>query len=259
MEESIYLTTDDGIATITLNRPKVYNAINKDLALKFQKILNDCAADDSVRVIIIRGNGKAFCAGQDLNEIKDAKPSETARLVGEHYNPIIRKIRWLLKPIIGCVNGVAAGAGANIALACDMVIAGEAASFVQAFSKVGLIPDSGGTFFLPRLIGLSRATALMMLGEPVSAREAYHMGMIYRVVKDELLDTEVQKLAKHLKNLPTKALGMTKRALNDSMGNDLDLQLRIEEQLQTTAFQTDDYQEGLRAFLEKRPPNFTGK
>ena len=259
MKDTILFEIQDGVATITFNRPEVYNAINRELALKFQQYLNDCAADEEVRVIVIKGNGKAFCAGQDLAEIQNAKPYETSRVVGEHYNPIIRKIRWLLKPIIGCVNGVAAGAGANIALACDLVIAGESASFVQAFSKIGLIPDSGGTFFLPRLVGLGRASALMMLSENISAREAYHMGMIYRAVKDEILQEEVMNLATRLKHMPTKALGMTKRALNDSMGNDLDLQLRIEEQLQTTAFQTEDYKEGLAAFLEKRDPKFTGK
>lgn len=259
MSNSILFEITNSVAHITLNRPEVYNAINREMALKFQKCLNKCADDEEVRAIIIKGKGKAFCAGQDLKEVVDPHGPEFSRIVGEHYNPIIRKIRWLLKPIIGCVNGVAAGAGANIAIACDMVIAAESASFIQAFSKIGLIPDSGGTFFLPRLIGLGRASALMMLGDKVSAREAYHMGMIYQVVKDELLEEQVAELADQLIALPTKALGLTKRALNDSMGNDLDLQLRIEEQLQTSASQTADYKEGLAAFIEKRKPSFTGK
>ena len=259
MVDYIIFEVKDNIAFITLNRPAVYNSINREMALKFQDFLDECANDDEVRAIVIQGAGKAFCAGQDINEIVDPQGPEFYRIVGEHYNPIIRKIRWLLKPIIGCVNGVAAGAGANIALACDMVVAAESANFIQAFSKIGLIPDSGGTFFLPRLIGLSRATALMMLGDKVSAREAYHMGMIYKVVKDESLQDEVLGLANKLKAMPTKALGMTKRALNDSMGNDLDIQLRIEEQLQTAASQTEDYKEGIQAFIEKRKAVFKGK
>ena len=259
MTDSILFDIQDSVAHITLNRPEKYNAINREMALTFQRMLNECAENEDVRAIVIKGAGKAFCAGQDINEVVDPTGPEFSKIVGEHYNPIIRKIRWLLKPIIGCVNGVAAGAGANIALACDLVVAADSASFIQAFSKIGLIPDSGGTFFLPRLVGLGRASALMMLGDKVTAKEAYRMGMIYKVVRADLLEEQVAELAHRLASLPTRALGLTKRALNDSMGNDLDLQLRIEEQLQTSASQSEDYQEGVAAFLEKRDPEFTGK
>ena len=259
MTDTILFDIQNSIAHITLNRPEVYNAINREMAMAFQKLLNECAENEEVRAIVIKGAGKAFCAGQDIKEVVDPSGPEFSKIVGEHYNPIIRKIRWLLKPIIGSVNGVAAGAGANIALACDLVVASDSASFIQAFSKIGLIPDSGGTFFLPRLVGLGRASALMMLGDKVTAKEAYRMGMIYKVARADLLEEQTAELAQRLATLPTRALGLTKRALNDSMGNDLDLQLRIEEQLQTAASQSEDYREGVAAFLEKRKPTFTGK
>ncbi|MCL4145030.1 UNVERIFIED_CONTAM: hypothetical protein GTU68_062857 [Idotea baltica] len=229
------------------------------MALEFIKSLKACKVDDNIRAVVITGSGKAFCAGQDLNEVtgEDALPVE--KVVSEHFNPLVRNIRDLDKPVIAAVNGVAAGAGANLALACDIVIATASASFIQAFSKIGLIPDSGGTYFLPRLIGLPRATALMMLGDKVSAKEAKAMGMIYAVSEDDAFVQDVQTLASRLANLPTKGLGLTKRALNYSLDNDIDKQLDIECQLQATACLSQDHVEGINSFLEKRKPTFTGQ
>ena len=181
------------------------------------------------------------------------------KIVSEHYNPCIKRLREIEKPIVAAVNGVAAGAGANIALACDIVVATESASFIQAFSKIGLIPDSGGTYTLPRLIGLQKATALMMLGDKISAQEAERLGMIYKYFPDDSFDAEVEKITSKLAKMPTKGLGLTKRALNLSLTNGLDTQLDIEEHLQAEAGESDDYNEGVNAFLEKRKPTFVGK
>jgi 2-(1,2-epoxy-1,2-dihydrophenyl)acetyl-CoA isomerase len=212
-----------------------------------------------VRAVYLTGNGKAFCAGQDLAEAIDPNGPGIQRIVREHYNPVIQKIRNLEKPVICAVNGVAAGAGANIALACDVVIAGRSASFIQAFSKIGLVPDSGGTFTLPRLIGWQRASALMMTGDKVSADEALGMGMIYKVCEDEALSATALGLAETLGKMPTKGLGLTKRLLNDSFSNNLSQQLAAEEKSQAEAGTTYDYQEGVKAFLEKRKPEFRGE
>ena len=208
---------------------------------------------------MITGSGKAFCAGQDLQEATDPNGPPLSKIVSEHYNPIITRIRNIPKPIIAAVNGVAAGAGANIALACDIVLATESASFIQAFSKIGLIPDSGGTYTLPRLIGLQRATALMMLGEKVSATEAQQMGMIYKVYPDVLFNDEVLKIAQQLAKMPTYGLALTKTALNQTFAHTLEDQLELEDKLQTMAGNSDDYREGTSAFLEKRLPIFSGK
>ena len=250
---------EDQVCIIKLNRPNVFNSFNKEMAMQLQAILDDCEKNKEVRAILLTGEGKAFCAGQDLQEITDPNGPELSAIVREHFNPIIERIRNIEKPIVCAVNGVAAGAGANIALACDITIAGKSVAFIQAFSKIGLIPDSGGTFFLPRIIGIQKATALMMLADKVMAADAEKMGMIYKVCADESLMEETLKVAKKLASLPTIGLGLTKRALNKSMINDLTAQLALEDKLQTAAGKTYDYNEGVAAFLEKRRPNFKGE
>ncbi|MEN9993523.1 MAG: hypothetical protein RL762_180 [Bacteroidota bacterium] len=249
---------EEGVLTLTLNRPTVFNSFNRSMALQLQAELDRCSSDDKIRVVVLTGEGKAFCAGQDLSEATDPEGPALQQIVAEHYNPIILKIRALEKPVIAAVNGVAAGAGANIALACDIVLAKESASFIQAFSKIGLIPDSGGTFILPRLVGLQKATALMMTGEKVMAKDAEQMNMIYKAVADEDFSATIAKLASQMAQMPTKGLGLTKRALNLSLNNSLENQLKIEEVLQTEAGQTHDFKEGVTAFLEKRNPEFKG-
>jgi len=229
------------------------------MALELQNTLDNAEVDNLVRAIVITGEGKAFCAGQDLVEATNQNGPDLQSIVREHYNPIICKIRGIEKPIIAAVNGVAAGAGANIALACDIVIAKESASFIQAFSKIGLIPDSGGTFFLPRLVGMQKALALMITGEKVLASDAEKMNMIYKAIPDENFEDEVGKLAARLAQMPTKGIGLTKRAVNESWNNSLLKQLKCEEVLQTEAGKSFDFKEGVSAFLEKRNPSFTGK
>ncbi|WP_157363881.1 enoyl-CoA hydratase-related protein [Winogradskyella endarachnes] len=256
---SIELKIENQIATITLNRPEVFNSINREMAFLFQDTLDACETNADVRAIVITGAGKAFCAGQDLKEVTDPDLNPGfKKILDEHYNPIITRIRAIKKPIIAAVNGVAAGAGANIALACDIVVAHEKVSFIQAFSLIGLIPDSAGTFFLPRLIGFQKALALAMLGDKVSADEAEKMGMIYKVLPLESFEEDVSKLALKLANMPTLALGKIKEAFNQSLTNNLEEQLALESKLQIEAAITNDYAEGAAAFIEKRKPNFKG-
>lgn len=249
----------NNVCEIKLNRPEVFNSFNKAMALALQKALDECENNVDVRAIVITGEGKAFCAGQDLAEATDPNGPELKMIVKEHYNPIIERIRNIEKPIIAAVNGVAAGAGANIALACDITIAKKSASFIQAFSKIGLIPDSGGTFFLPRIIGSQKALALMMTGDKISAEEAEKMNMIYQAVEDEVFESVVIAFAEKLATMPTRGLGLTKRAVNQSFSNSLSEQLSVEEELQTEAGKTHDFNEGVTAFMEKRKPVFTGK
>lgn len=256
---SILFEIQGSVAVIKLNRPEVFNSFNKEMALAFQNRLDECEDNDAIRAIYIIGEGKAFCAGQDLQEVTDPNGPELTSIVRDHYNPIIDRIRNIEKPIVAAVNGVAAGAGANIALACDICVATESASFIQAFSKIGLIPDSGGTFTLPRLIGMQRASALMMLGEKVSANDAEEMGMIYKSFRGEDFLEESMNIAITLSKMPTRGIGLTKRALNLSMISDLATQLKTEEELQTIAGSTYDYNEGVAAFLEKRKPEFKGE
>ena len=257
---SILLEIINGIATITLNRPEVFNSFNREMALTLQDTLDACEKDDAVRAIVLTGNGKAFCAGQDLKEVTSPELNPGfKKILEEHYNPIITRIRAIKKPVIGAINGVAAGAGANIALACDIVVAHEKVSFIQAFSLIGLIPDSAGTFFLPRLIGFQKALALAMLGDKVSAEEAEKMGMIYKVIPFENFEDDVNALALKLAKMPTKALGMIKELFNNSMTNDLQAQLALESKLQIEAAETEDYAEGVAAFMEKRKPEFKGR
>ena len=255
----IEINIEDQVCIIKLNRPEVFNSFNKEMAFELQEILDNCEKNPTVRSILLTGEGKAFCAGQDLQELTAPDGPKLSDIVREHYNPIIKRIRSIEKPIVCAVNGVAAGAGANIALACDITIAGESVAFIQAFSKIGLIPDSGGTFFLPRSIGMQKATALMMLADKVMAADAEKMGMIYKVCADESLMEETLKVAKKLAALPTIGLGLTKRALNKSITNDLTAQLALEDELQTAAGKTYDYNEGVAAFLEKRKPKFKGE
>ncbi len=256
--ESILFEIKNNVGIIKLNRPNVFNSFNKEMAMSLQKILYNFEKNAEVRAIYIIGEGKAFCAGQDLQEVTDPNGPELTSIVKNHYNPIIERIRNIEKPIISAVNGVAAGAGANIALACDICVADEKSSFIQAFSKIGLIPDSGGTFFLPRLIGFQKASALMMMGDKITATEAEKMGMIYKVFSSETFGEESLKIAEYLAKMPTKGLGLTKKALNLSMTNDLTQQLKIEEDFQTVAGKSYDYNEGVNAFLEKRNPVFKG-
>ena len=246
------------VLCITFNRPDKFNSFNRQLALELQAALDRAANEANIRAVYMTGNGKAFCAGQDLSEAIAPDGPGIQRIVREHYNPVIRKIRSLEKPVICAVNGVAAGAGANIALACDIVIAGKSASFIQAFSKIGLVPDSGGTFTLPRLIGWQRASALMMTGDKVGADDALAMGMVYKVCEDEALTTTAFGIAETLSRMPTKGIGLTKRLLNQSFDNNLEQQLAAEETEQAAAGTTYDYQEGVQAFLEKRKPEFRG-
>jgi 2-(1,2-epoxy-1,2-dihydrophenyl)acetyl-CoA isomerase len=255
----ILTTIENGVCQLKLNRPAVFNSFNKAMALLLQSELDKAALNDQVRVIVLTGEGKAFCAGQDLSEAIDPEGPELQAIVRDHYNPIIERIRTIEKPVIAAVNGVAAGAGANIALACDITIAKKSAAFVQAFSKIGLIPDSGGTYFLPRIIGSQKAMALFMTGDKISGEQADQLNMIYKAVDDELFDAEVNTFSQSIALMPTRALGLTKKAVNESYGNTLTEQLALEETLQTEAGLTYDFSEGVNAFLEKRKPVFKGE
>tara|TARA_B100000780_G_scaffold262508_1_gene215714 strand:+ start:25115 stop:25897 length:783 start_codon:yes stop_codon:yes gene_type:complete len=260
MSNTIQLKIENKIAFITLNRPEVFNSFNREMALALQDSFDACEANDAVRAIVLSGKGKAFCAGQDLKEVTTPEINPGfKKILEEHYNPIITRIREIKKPVIAAVNGVAAGAGANIALACDIVIADERASFIQAFSLIGLVPDSAGTYFLPRLIGFQKALALAMLGDKIGAKEAEKLGMIYRYVSSEEFEETVNKLADKLANMPTNALGMIKELFNKSMNNSLEEQLAMESKYQIEAAESNDYKEGVAAFIEKRKPNFKGR
>ncbi len=248
----------DNIAFVTLNRPEKANAFNREMSLALQQALDSCTGD-TIRAVYLTGAGKAFSAGQDLAESVNPKETSIKKILSEQLNPIIHKIRQLKKPVVAAVNGVAAGAGANIALCCDIVLSSASASFIQAFSKIGLIPDCGGTFFLPRYIGWQKAAALMMLADKLSAEEAERMGLVYKVFPDQSFTEETINIVSRLAAMPTKALWLTKEALNKSVANDLEQQLEVESELQTIAGASKDFREGVGAFIEKRPPVFKGE
>lgn len=262
MEQSIILDINEGVAQITLNRPKSLNSFNTDMHETMQTALKTIAKDDSVRCVLITGSGRGFCAGQDLSDRKQGENSEPLDLgatLDKYYNKVIRAIHNMDMPVVCAVNGVAAGAGANIALACDIVIAAESASFIQAFCRLGLVPDAGGTWALPRLVGMAKAKALAMLGDKVSAADAERMGMIYAVKSDEEFLTYSQDLARHLATQPTYGLSLIKRALHESLDNDLDTQLEVERDFQRLAGRSEDYRIGVDAFLNKTKPVYKGR
>ncbi len=256
---SILTEEKNNVLVVTLNRPEKLNCFNREMALQLITVLDKAENNNNIRAIIITGMGKAFCAGQDLSEAIDPNGPGIKKIVGEHYNPIILKIRSIEKPIIGVINGVAAGAGANIALACDIIYASKSASFIQAFSKIGLIPDSGGTYTLPRLVGFNLASALMISGDKLSADDAKNFGIVYKVFDDEnLMELSIASAIK-IAAMPTKAIGLTKKLLNKTYSNSLEQQLLLEKNLQIEAANTSDYKEGVNAFLEKRSPYFKGE
>ncbi|GAB1448294.1 MAG: enoyl-CoA hydratase/isomerase family protein [Bacteroidetes bacterium] len=255
--ETILFDVNNGIANLTLNRPDVFNAFNEQLSADVLDALKKTAKDKSIRVLVISGAGKAFCSGQDLKSIAGKKRS-LSESIHKRYNPMIRAIRNLPIPVIAKLNGVAAGAGCSLALACDMIIASEAASLIEVFVNVGLVLDSGSSYFLPRLVGSARAFELSTLGSKVSAVQAAEWGMVNKVVPADQLDAEVQALAERFAKAPTKAIGLMKKMLNKSFHSDLDTMLEYEAYCQEIAGRSNDYNEGVTAFVEKRPPVFTG-
>jgi 2-(1,2-epoxy-1,2-dihydrophenyl)acetyl-CoA isomerase len=260
MSNTFILTEQTGsVLKITLNRPDKFHSFNREMSMQLLEAFRHAANEKSIRAVWLSASGKAFCAGQDLSEAIDPSGPGIERIVKEHYNAIILAIRNLEKPVVCAVNGVAAGAGANIALACDVVVAGKSAAFIQAFSKIGLIPDSAGTFFLPKYVGFQRASALMMLGDKVGADEALQMGMLYKVFEDAVLNDESMNIAATLAAMPTRGLWLTKKLLNESSANSLNRQLDRECEEQLVAANTADHKEGVQAFLEKRKPEFKGE
>ncbi len=261
MFETIKYEVNEGIARLTLNRPEVFNSLNEQMHSELKSAFKEIKKDKTIRVLLITGEGKAFCAGQDLNDrsVNDASAKlDLGESIERKYNPLIKSIYNLEIPVVCKVNGVAAGAGVGIALACDFVIAHEKASFIQAFCKIGLVPDSGNSYFLPKLVGMARAKELCMLGDKLSAQIAQEYGLISKVYPQESIDEEVEKLVKHLSTAPTYGLSLIKKALNESLNNTLDEQLELEKNLQRAAGHSNDYKEGVAAFLEKRAANFKG-
>jgi 2-(1,2-epoxy-1,2-dihydrophenyl)acetyl-CoA isomerase len=259
---SILVSLDAGVLCITLNRPDKLNAFNPEMHQLMKAAMERARDEEAVRAVLLTGAGRAFCAGQDLaerNVSPGAAPIDLAVTIGSYYNPLVRRMRELPKPIVCAVNGVAAGAGANIALACDLVLAARSASFLQAFSRIGLLPDSGGTWFLPRLAGAARAMGLALLADKLPAEDAERWGLIWKAVDDAQLMQEASSIAKTLSEGPTRAYGLIKKALHASAGNSLDAQLDLERDLQREAGFSHDYREGVAAFLQKRKPEFKGK
>lgn len=260
MYNSLLYQVQDGIATITLNRPDVFNAFNDEQSYELQDALKQVARDAAVRVVVLTGAGKAFCSGQDLKAIADSTGKrDLSESLHKRYNPIIRAMRALPKPIIARVNGVAAGAGCSLALACDLVVAAESAKFIEVFVNVGLVLDSGSSYFLPRLVGSARAFEMSTMSSRVSAQQAYDWGMVNKVTPDAELDAAVAVYTDYYKSAPTKAIAMMKKMLNKSFNSDLDSMLDYEAYCQKIAGNSADYKEGVTAFNEKRKPNFTGQ
>lgn len=256
---TIKIENRGAVAILSLNRPEVFHSFNREMSYALLEALSTAEEDNNIRAIIITGSGKAFSAGQDLTEATAVDGPTIENILNEHYNPLVRSIRSMNKPIIAAVNGIAAGAGANLALCCDIILASNQSSFIQAFSKIGLIPDTGGTFFLPRMIGFHRAMAYMMTAEKMSAQEAKDCGLVFKIFDDQNFLEECIGFATNLANMPTRALALTKKALNISLSNTMDQQLGVELLLQIEASQTHDFKEGIEAFLQKRKPNFIGK
>ncbi|GAB5551550.1 MAG: 2-(1,2-epoxy-1,2-dihydrophenyl)acetyl-CoA isomerase PaaG [Saprospiraceae bacterium] len=257
--DPILFSVENQIAKIILNRPEVYNSFDLALANRTQEVLQTCKEDADIRAVYITGAGKAFSAGQDIKEITGDNPPALSTILTERFNPIIKRITELDKPVVAAVNGVAAGAGSSLALACDICVASEDAKFIQSFANIGLIPDGGATYIMPRLIGWQKAKALMMLGESITAKEAAGLGMIYQTFKKNSFEKSSWDLALRLAKMPTKALWMIKKALSFSYNCDLERQLAMEAELQSTASRTADFKEGITAFIEKRAPEFKGE
>jgi 2-(1,2-epoxy-1,2-dihydrophenyl)acetyl-CoA isomerase len=261
-EPTVLLEITDGVAAITLSRPDKLNAFNEAMHRELAQALDRVEADAAIRAVLLTGAGRGFCAGQDLGDRMvgegDAPPDLGATL-DRLYNPLIRRICRLERPVVCAVNGVAAGAGANLALHCDIVLAARSAQFIEPFCRLGLVPDAGGTYVLPRLVGAARARGLALLGEPLPAERAEAWGLIWRVVDDDRLLDEATALARHLATQATRGLGLIKRALFASATNSLDAQLDLERDLQREAGRTEDYREGVAAFMAKRPPRFRGR
>jgi len=257
----ILLERRHGYRVITLNRPDRLNALNDAMHLELRQALDEIEADESCRAVMITGAGRGFCSGQDLSDrvINPGEPPVPRTSLERYYNPLVRRLRALPFPVVAAVNGVAAGAGCNLALACDVVVASLKANFIQSFARVGLIPDTGGTWFLPRLVGDARARGLALLAQDLPAEKAASWGLIWRAVDDEVLMHEAHRICEHFAMAPTQSLALIKRALNECVRNTLDAQLDLERDLQRLANSTPDYAEGVRAFMEKRRPNFTGR
>ncbi len=259
MSDTIITEIQEGVALIKLNRPQSYNAMNTEMAQVLISTIEELDRRPEVRAMLLTGEGKAFCSGQDLSDIEDLSDVPFAEIIDRQYNPLVQLLASLQKPIIAYVNGVAAGAGANIALLCDIIVASERASFIQAFSKIGLIPDTAGTWYLPRIVGYQMALAMMMTGDKISAQQAKECGMVYKVYAEESASEEAYALAQRLAQMPTVALAQTKKLLQASYHNTLEDQLKAEKEAQENMGKTEDFKEGVNAFLEKRDPKFTGQ